>query len=258
MKTRVISAFIMLPLLLVVYLRGPALWSLAYLIAVMGVWEFYRGFENIGVKPDKAIGIISVSALYLTAVFLSENYFFTLWLAGALVLCLLMLFKENTELNDSMATLTGIVYVGFLSSHIVLLDKTAKGAMVFVAILIAVGTDVFAYFTGLFIGKHKLCPKISPKKTVEGAIGGLIGSIVFCSIFGFLVFGESIWHFVVAGLVGSVFAQVGDLCASIFKRKMGIKDYGHLIPGHGGILDRFDSLLFTASFVYYYVIFIML
>lgn len=257
MKTRIISAIIMLPLLVLVYLRGPALWALALVIAIMGVWEFYKGFENLGAKPSRLIGILSISGLYAVAIWGGESYFYSLWLAATLILCFLMLFKEGTELNDGMSTFFGIMYLGLLSVHIVLLDQMSKGAMVFAAILIAIGTDIFAYFTGMLIGKHKLCPAISPKKTVEGAIGGLLGSVAFCSLFGFLIFGESIWHFVVIGLVGSIFAQIGDLSASIFKRKMGIKDFGNLIPGHGGILDRFDSLLFTATFVYYYVIFIM-
>lgn len=257
MKTRIISALIMLPLLVVVYIRGPLLWALAFAIAVMGVTELYKGFENKGIKPCKIIGIGSIVGLYAVVVWAGEVYFYTLWLALTLIACFLMLFKEGFEMEDSMATLLGIIYLGLLSAHIVLLDQTSKGAMVFAAILIAVGTDVFAYFTGLLLGRHKLCPSISPKKTVEGALGGLVGSVVFCSLFGFLVFGESIWHFVIIGLLGSIVAQIGDLSASIFKRKMGIKDFGNLIPGHGGILDRFDSLLFTATFVYYYVIFIM-
>lgn len=257
MKTRVISALIMLPLLVLVYIRGPVLWAFAFALAVMGLIEFYKGFENKGVRPSRTIGLVSVIGLFAIIIWAEASYFYSLWLSLTLVLSLLILFKDGINLEDSMATLMGIVYVGLLSSHIVLLDKSAKGAMVFVAILIAVGTDTFAYFTGYLIGKHKLAPSISPKKTVEGALGGIGGSVLFCSIFGFLVFGESIWHFVIIGLVGSVFAQVGDLSASIFKRKMGIKDFGNLIPGHGGVLDRIDSLLFTATFVYYYVIFFM-
>jgi phosphatidate cytidylyltransferase len=124
-------------------------------------------------------------------------------------------------------------------------------------LLTAFGTDIFAYFTGQAIGKHKLSPKISPKKTIEGAIGGILGSVLLCVVFGHF-FGELLLlHYAVIGVLGSILAQLGDLTASIFKRKMGVKDYGMLIPGHGGIMDRFDSVLFTAPFVYYYIMLVI-
>jgi phosphatidate cytidylyltransferase len=114
-----------------------------------------------------------------------------------------------------------------------------------------------AYFSGFLFGKNKLCPKISPKKTIEGAVGGTIGSIVLSGIFGYFVMPEMLVHCLVIGLLGSIVAQFGDLTASIFKRKMGIKDYGNLIPGHGGILDRFDSVLFTGPIIYYYIVLVI-
>lgn len=103
------------------------------------------------------------------------------------------------------------------------------------------------------LGKHKLCPKISPKKSIEGSVGGIVGSVILSGIFTMIFAQNYIMHGCVIGLLGSVVSQFGDLTASVFKRKMGIKDYGKLIPGHGGILDRFDSVLFTAPVVYYYV-----
>ena len=111
-------------------------------------------------------------------------------------------------------------------------------------------TDTFAYFSGYLFGKHKLIPKISPKKTIEGSIGGVIGSIVCCIIFGY-IFKLDIIQMIIIGGLGSVIAQIGDLFASAIKRYVGIKDYGKLIPGHGGILDRFDSVILVAPFVYY-------
>lgn len=115
-------------------------------------------------------------------------------------------------------------------------------------------TDTFAYFTGRFFGNHKLIPSISPKKTVEGAIGGIIGSIVGCVIFA-LLFPQSnvsLYLGVVIGLLGSLVAQIGDLVASAIKRNCYIKDFGKIIPGHGGILDRFDSILFVSPFIYFF------
>jgi phosphatidate cytidylyltransferase len=119
--------------------------------------------------------------------------------------------------------------------------------------LTAFGTDIFAYFAGSFLGRHKLCPSISPKKTVEGAIGGVVGSVLLCGVFGYFALRGFFIHCVVIGALGGVLSQVGDLVASVIKRGAGVKDYGRLIPGHGGLLDRIDSVLFTAPLVFYYV-----
>jgi phosphatidate cytidylyltransferase len=118
-------------------------------------------------------------------------------------------------------------------------------------------TDTFAYFTGKALGKRKLCPAISPAKTIEGSIGGMIGSIILTSALGILlnwVYNiqiESV-HFVAIGLLGGVFSQIGDLTASSIKRYCGLKNYGNIMPGHGGIMDRIDSLLFVLPIVYVY------
>jgi phosphatidate cytidylyltransferase len=153
-----------------------------------------------------------------------------------------------------MATITGIFYIVYFSFHVVLVENTGDPSiLVWLIVLSAFGSDVCAYFIGMSIGRHKLCPKISPKKTIEGAIGGVIGSILVCGIFGFYFADQYFFHCLAIGAIGAVISQCGDLTASIFKRKMGIKDYGNLIPGHGGILDRFDSVLFTAPTIYYYI-----
>ena len=109
----------------------------------------------------------------------------------------------------------------------------------------------------MLFGKKKLCASLSPKKTVEGALGGVIGSVLLCTAFAWIFQPNLLFHCVIIGLLGSIIAQFGDLVASSFKRTMGVKDYGNIIPGHGGVLDRFDSILFTIPFVYYYVIFII-
>ena len=114
-----------------------------------------------------------------------------------------------------------------------------------------------AYFSGYLLGKHKLCPHISPKKTIEGSVGGVIGSVVLSGLFGYFFMDDVLVHCMIIGVLGGIISQFGDLTASVFKRKMGIKDYGNLIPGHGGILDRFDSVLFTGPMVYYYIVLVM-
>ena len=151
-----------------------------------------------------------------------------------------------------------------------MIDRTEiYSGMVWLVLLSAFCTDIFAYFTGVFLGKHKLCPNLSPKKTIEGAIGGTVGSIVCCGLFGkFLIpvvsgvysaaMPDMTVHCLIIGFIGAIMAQCGDLTASAYKRKMGIKDYGTLIPGHGGIMDRFDSVLFTAPVVYYYIVLVLM
>ena len=124
-------------------------------------------------------------------------------------------------------------------------------------LIAAFGADIMAYFTGMAIGKHKMAPNLSPKKTIEGAVGGLIGSALFSALFGYFVMPEIVVKCAIIGAIGGAVSMAGDLTASAFKRQMGIKDYGNLIPGHGGILDRFDSVLFVAPFVYYFSVFVL-
>jgi phosphatidate cytidylyltransferase len=184
---------------------------------------------------------------------------YMLWFFAVVIASLIYMFNvEKRSLEDGAFTITGIVYIIFFSHHVVLVDRLdGFSIMVWLIFLTAFGTDVFAYFTGYLIGKHKLCPGISPKKTIEGAIGGTIGSIIICGVFGYFLANEYFIHCLIIGALGSVISQFGDLTASVFKRKMGIKDYGNLIPGHGGILDRFDSVLFTAPLVYYYIVIVI-
>jgi len=122
---------------------------------------------------------------------------------------------------------------------------------VWIVLMSAFGTDIFAYLTGKALGKRKLCPSISPKKTVAGSIGGVLGSVLLCGLFSLFFMPQEFWTCIVIGVAGGIFSQFGDLAASVMKRKIGIKDWGTLIPGHGGVLDRIDSILFVAPLVYF-------
>ncbi|MDR1815264.1 MAG: phosphatidate cytidylyltransferase, partial [Clostridiales Family XIII bacterium] len=190
------------------------------------------------------------------------------WVFIALVLCFLSMFAmEKRDLTQGFATFVGGFYIVFLAFHIVLVDTyyatpipitgnfglSGIHSYVWVIFLAAFGTDVFAYFIGMLLGSRKLCPSISPKKTVEGAIGGVLGSVLLCGLFGFFFLPSGFSDCVALGLLGGVVSQLGDLSASVLKRHIGIKDWGTLIPGHGGVLDRIDSVLFTAPLVFYYL-----
>lgn len=255
MKTRVISGLIMLPLVILVFLGGKVLMLACFAIGIMGVREFFNGFHELEVKPSYGEAYISAVLLYCVNLFTDDFKWYMLWFFTVILMSLLYLFKINErKLEDAMATVTGVFYVVFFSFHVTLVEQTENyGLLVWLIFLTAFGTDVMAYFSGYLFGKHKLCPVISPKKTIEGSIGGTLGSIVLCGIFGYFVMPEILIHCIIIGIIGGIVSQFGDLTASIFKRKMGIKDYGNLIPGHGGILDRFDSVLFTAPVIYYYI-----
>ncbi len=261
MKTRILSAVVMLPLLGLLYVGGRILIIACFLLGLMAVREFFHGFEKDNIHPSYLVANLSALGLYSINVFFPLDYqYYMLWLVSVVILSMLYLFRiEKRELVDAMATLTGIFYVIFLSFHVTLVEQTGElGIFVWLIFITAFGTDTMAYFTGFAIGKHKLAPSISPKKTVEGSIGGIVGSILLSGIFGYFLVPDLLFHCMVIGAIGGVISQLGDLTASIFKRKMGIKDYGNLIPGHGGVLDRIDSVLFTAPMVYYYIVLFLL
>lgn len=272
MKTRVISGLVMLPLLVVVYIGGYLLIAACFLVGLLGIREFYKGFESLKVYPSYTVGYVMLTALYAFhlmsgfggPLFGGRQTYYMLWFFLSILLSLLYLFKiEERSLSDGMATITGIFYVVFFSYHVVLIDELRTGQndyhlLVWLVFLTAFGTDIMAYFSGYLFGKHKLCPSISPKKTIEGSVGGTLGSVTLCGLFGWFVVPHLLFHCLTIGLLCGVVSQFGDLTASIFKRKMGIKDYGNLIPGHGGVMDRFDSVLFTAPLVYYYIALVLI
>lgn len=276
MKTRVISGLAMAPLLILVAIGGHCVTVLALIIALMGIREFFNGFHAMGIKPSYPIAVISMVMLFAidivrfnispSVTFLKDIGWSTLygfWMFISVLMALLYLFRINERrVEDGMATITGIAYVGFFAHHVVLTEwhyGTGPGASpVWLILITAFCSDIFAYFGGYFFGKNKLCPTISPKKTKEGAVCGVLGTVIVTVLFAhFFMEGEAhVMLYALVGLAGSVVSMFGDLTASIFKRKMGIKDYGNLIPGHGGVLDRVDSVLFTAPMVYYSFLFI--
>ena len=180
MKTRVLSGLVMVPLLAILYFGGYVLFAACLCIGLMGVREFYNGFHAIGVKPSYPVACVAAVALYAVELFGGDHReWYMLWFFGVVLASLLYLFKiEERKLEDAMATITGIFYVVFFSFHVTLVDRTDYSLMVWLIVITAFGTDIMAYFSGYLLGKHKLCPKISPKKTIEGSIGGILGSVI--------------------------------------------------------------------------------
>ena len=189
----------------------------------------------------------------------SALFYIFITLLMLIILVYVVLTHESGNTMDGIVTFFGFFYVCFLISHVYLTREYTHGKLlVWLIFLSAFGCDVGAYFTGMVFGKHKLIPQLSPKKTVEGAIGGVVVAVSICVVYG--VFLESrnglagvdtVLLCFITGFLGSIFSQIGDLAASAMKRYVGIKDFGKIMPGHGGVLDRFDSVLFAAPVVYY-------
>jgi phosphatidate cytidylyltransferase len=238
---------------------GYVLYAACLVLSFFAVREFYNIFDE---KPIRPVAYVSIALLYGSLPFAGTD-FLPLWVFVTVALCLVCLFRgEIYGLEDSMVTMAGIFYVVFFLFHVVLIGHffpsgtswiQGWNSPVWLVPLTAFGTDIFAYFVGNLVGRHKLCPKISPKKTVEGSVGGIVGSALLCGVFGYFALPDIFVHCIVIGVLGGVVSQVGDLVASVVKRRRGVKDYGRLIPGHGGILDRIDSVLFTAPLVFYYM-----
>ena len=228
MLTRVIAALALVPLFIFILIGGVPLYIAEIAILAMALREFYKAFNAKDI--DYTYIIVFVLFMY------SITY----------------LLRCKNNVIDIAITFFSIFYVAISIDFIILtLNGFEKGSIyVWTIFIVAFLTDTFAYFTGYLFGKHKLIPKVSPKKTVEGSIGGIVGSTVGCIIFGYL-FNLDMTAMVIIGSIGSIVAQFGDLFASSIKRYVGIKDYGKLIPGHGGVLDRFDSVILVAPFVYY-------
>ncbi len=273
LKKRVITALWGIPLLVaLVWFDKPLPWF-TVLVAIWGVlatFEFYRLVIASKVPPLTYFGLIWTLLFILSrnsdlrAIFEAHfdlNLLTPLLLTSAVMLSLIWLLRrpQKEKAFTSWAwTIAGILYVGWLLSYLVALRGLDDGRnWVFFALFITFASDTAAFFTGRALGKHRLAPHISPGKTWEGTIGGILGAIIVSLFFILptpltlpLHWGQAI----LLGLLVSVFGQLGDLVESLFKRNMGVKDSGSLIPGHGGFLDRIDSIVFAGIVVYYYVI----
>ncbi len=273
LKKRVITALWGTPLLIAaVWFEQPLPWF-TVLIAIWGglaVFEFYRLVAASKVPPFTYFGlaltllfILSRNSDLLSVLepHFDLNLLTPLLLTSTLVLPLIWLVlqahKEKTFTSWAW-TVAGILYVGWLLSHLVALRDLDDGRnWIFFALFSTFASDTAAFFTGRALGRHKLAPHISPGKTWEGAIGGILGAIIVSLLFVLptpLILPFNWGQAVLLGLIVSIMGQLGDLVESLFKRNMGVKDSGKLVPGHGGFLDRMDSIIFAGAVVYYYVV----
>lgn len=232
--------------------------------AFVGTYEMYHTFRKSEYKNSWGAPLLLCVAIYPLWYFLGYK---GILIALSLSICLALAvftFKAEMELKDLLATIFSLIYPMALVSLAFALSREFPCGGTYAisfAIFLPVFSDTFAYLVGSTLGKRKLCPSISPKKTVAGAIGGLLGSVLCAVTFfllfdlyavipvGYVTFSDSVAVravvFVVLGIVGGVLAEIGDLAASRIKRTMNIKDFGNIFPGHGGVLDRLDSIMFT-------------
>lgn len=255
---RIISAVIGIPLLLTIFWIGKLpLLALVAILIIIGCKELNNILIKQDINPSLGLGVINSLFLLFTAYF---NNTIDLGFAFVLLIILnltLMVYKfPNFNLKNSAGTVFMVVYIGWLFTHLYLLRVLHNGWYLIVLLLVTTwSTDTFAYFIGKKFGRNKLAPAISPKKTIEGSFGGVIGSVIGSGLV-YLIYssGEiNLFHYLVIGLLVGISAQIGDLAESALKRLGGVKDSGNIIPGHGGVLDRFDSMLFTAPLLFYYV-----
>jgi len=267
LKKRVITALCGIPFLIAaIWFDKPLPWFLIAVAVwgVLAVFEFYRMVAESKVPPLTYFGLIWTLLFILSPHFDYDILAPPLLLTSAVVLSLIWLLlrpqKEGAFAGWAW-TIAGILYIGWLMSYLVALRELDDGRnWVFLALFATFGSDTAAFFAGRALGRHKLSPHISPQKTWEGAIAGLLGAIVISLLFTIptplslpLSYGQAI----LLGLLVSIFGQLGDLAESLLKRSMGVKDSGRLVPGHGGFLDRMDSIVFASIVVYYYVVWAM-
>lgn len=286
LKQRVITSVVGLPILVAaIWFNGPWFTIVAAVWGLASIFEFY----NIVRKSNKVpiltffgalwVGILIVYP-YFVAIFpdffktyplLDSIHFPPLLLTAAVVIpfaYLVLLRSKEMGFTGWAWTIGGIIYIGWMLSYLVslrMLQSADRGFdfgrnWVFLALLATFASDTCAYFVGRAWGRHHMAPDISPKKTWEGGAAGVIGSVIVCLLFTIptpLRLPLAYWQAIILGIIVSILGQIGDLAESLFKRNMSVKDSSNLIPGHGGFLDRMDSVAFAGVVVYYYVVWVV-
>lgn len=262
-KTRLLSGIILVIIAFAsIAAGGPVLFTVLLAVSLIGMNELYRAMEvhQKGFGPLEMAGYAGAVLYYLSLLWTkAEEYsMLTILFALVLIMCVYVFYYPKYRAEQIMAALFAVVYVAAMLSYIYKTRNLEGGAwLVGLIFLGSWGSDTCAYCVGKLIGKHKMAPVLSPKKSVEGGVGGVAGAALLGALYALAIssFNPADSHtpviYAVICAVGAMISMVGDLAASAIKRNKEIKDYGTLIPGHGGILDRFDSVIFTAPFIYF-------
>jgi phosphatidate cytidylyltransferase len=272
LKNRLVTAAWTIPLIgVLIWLGEPYFTVFIAIVGILAFIEFSRLTNIIKGKRLTVFGAIWTMLFIvirdpklqtLLAPYFSLDLLVPLIITSGVAISLIILLTRRQKqgaFTDWAWTFAGIMYVGWLSSYLVAMRGLQDGkSWVFLAVLATFGSDSAAYFTGRLCGKHKLAPSISPGKTWEGSVGGLFGAAAVSLLFLLptplkLTAYLDWWQLILVGLMISIFGQLGDLVESLLKRNTGVKDSGNIFPGHGGMLDRLDSIVFAAIVVYYIV-----
>ena len=250
--TRLISGIILVLLSIVIVGQGGILlFAVTALISVIGLFELYRAL-GMQRRSLAVVGYVTACSYYGLLWFEGQRYV-TLMIIACLMamMALYVLTFPEYKTEEVTGAFFGVCYVPIMLSFLYQTREMNDGAyLVWLIFLSSWGCDTCAYCVGMLIGKHKMAPVLSPKKSIEGAVGGVAGAALLGVIYAAATQGKMAEYALICA-VGALISMVGDLAASAIKRNQNIKDYGKLIPGHGGILDRFDSVIITAPVIYY-------
>lgn len=254
-KTRLLSGILLVVIAFFTIMTGNYVLLLTLLcVSLIGMRELYNAMGIHKERMDllELAGYLGAALYYGMLLLDFEKYGMMAVIASLILLMFVYVFTyPKYQAQEIMSAFFGLVYVAVMLSFILLTRNLENGKiLVWLIFFCSWGCDTCAYCVGMLIGKHKMAPVLSPKKSVEGAVGGVAGAAALGAVYAALT-GEPAVEYAVICAVGALISMVGDLAASAIKRNRNIKDYGKLIPGHGGILDRFDSVIFTAPVIYY-------
>ena len=260
-KTRLISAIVLVAILLLVLFYTPAdvFAGLVSILTLLVMYELTKVFQLSGKKSMVITNYIFAVVFMGLQYFLHHAlYFPAIILYIMTLMTIAVLNNKKVKFSDVCSSILLVFYSVAILMHLTFIRRMEGGiGLIFMALIGAYITDTGAYFTGLTLGKHKLIPAVSPNKTVEGAVGGVVWSVAGFIVYGIIMtklgYSVNYIYLVILSVLCAVAAQLGDLSASVMKRSYEVKDFGNLIPGHGGIVDRVDSLMFVAPVVYYFI-----
>ena len=259
-KTRLISGIVLVIIALATIISGS--WILFFTllaVSLIGMRELYKVMKvsDEHVTVLELVGYLGAVLYYIAMKADFGNYgTMAIIISMILILFVYVFGYPKYHAEQVMAAFFGVVYVAVMLSFIYLTRSLPDGKfLVWLIFLCSWGCDTCAYCAGMLIGKHKMAPVLSPKKSIEGAVGGVAGAALLGVIYAAATQGKMAEYALICA-VGALISMVGDLAASAIKRNQNIKDYGKLIPGHGGILDRFDSMMFTAPAIYFVILFL--
>lgn len=265
--SRIITALIVLPILvasILVTWLAPLFVALALVSMTLGLYEFWLLAKLRGIKADVVVGFVGAAAIFTTFYFTQPGFIpdLLLLILPALTIAALVAATLRGAPFDNMiasvgATVLGVMYVALLGGHLIAVrmgfEPERAADLLSFFFLVLMGSDTGAYYTGRAFGRHKLAPAISPGKTWEGAVGGMIASLAMAALAHYWFFPQLPLKVALPlAAVMNVLGVVGDLTESALKRGAGAKDAAQILPGHGGLLDRLDSLLFNAPVIYYF------